>query len=144
MVPGFPNFFLTYGPPGTHLAHGGSLIFNSELQMRYIGQCLHALADGLHSIEPTPPEATEDWRRRSQEAIKMTVWSHPSIEHSYFKNAHGEIHTVSPWKLYEYHAAVREPDWSELTVRPAGALPHRVFRARRSPSRTPRRAAAAR
>ncbi|HET9875847.1 MAG TPA: NAD(P)/FAD-dependent oxidoreductase, partial [Mycobacterium sp.] len=34
-VPGFPNFFLIYGP-GAHLAHGGSLIFNSELQMRYI------------------------------------------------------------------------------------------------------------
>lgn len=115
MVPGFPNFFMTYGP-GTHLAHGGSLIFNSELQMRYIGQCLHALADGLHSVEPTA-EATEDWRRRSQEAIRMTVWSHPSIEHSYFKNAHGEIHTVSPWKLYEYHAAVREPNWSDFVVR---------------------------
>ncbi|MCV7280726.1 NAD(P)/FAD-dependent oxidoreductase [Mycolicibacterium flavescens] len=119
MVPGFPNFFLTYGP-GTHLAHGGSLILNSELQMRYIGQLLHALADGLHSIEPTP-EATEDWRRRSQEAITMTVWAHPSIEHSYFKNAHGEIHTVSPWKLYEYHAAVRTPEWSDFVVRSAAA-----------------------
>ncbi len=38
-VPGFPNFFMTYGP-GTHLAHGGSLILNSELQMRYISKCL--------------------------------------------------------------------------------------------------------
>ncbi|OBI79827.1 NAD(P)/FAD-dependent oxidoreductase [Mycobacterium sp. E740] len=117
MVPGFPNFFLTYGP-GTHLAHGGSLIFNSELQMRYIGQCLHALADGLHSIEPKS-EATEQWRERSQQAIKMTVWSHPSIKHSYFKNARGEIHTVSPWKLYEYHDAVREPEWSDLVLRSA-------------------------
>ncbi|HTQ22119.1 NAD(P)/FAD-dependent oxidoreductase, partial [Mycobacterium sp.] len=33
-VPGFPNLFIVYGP-GTHLAHGGSLIFQSELQMRY-------------------------------------------------------------------------------------------------------------
>jgi 4-hydroxyacetophenone monooxygenase len=116
-VPGFPNFFLTYGP-GTHLAHGGSLIFNSELQMRYIGQCLTTLADGMHSIEPTP-EATADWHRRSQDAIKMTVWSHPSITHSYFKNALGEIHTVSPWKLYEYFDAVRTPEWSEFALRPA-------------------------
>ncbi|KUI09177.1 4-hydroxyacetophenone monooxygenase [Mycobacterium lehmannii] len=127
MVPGFPNFFLTYGP-GTHLAHGGSLIFNSELQMRYIGQCLRALADGVHSIEPKA-DSTDDWRRRSQEAIKMTVWSHPSIEHSYFKNARGEIHTVSPWKLYEYHDAVREPEWSDFVVRSVESV---VAQARKS------------
>lgn len=118
-VPGFPNFFLTYGP-GTHLAHGGSLIFNSELQMRYIDQCLARLADGVYAMEPTP-EATEEWRRRSQRAIEQTVWAHRSISHSYFKNSFGEIHTVSPWRLHEYHAAVREPDWSDFAVRAAGA-----------------------
>jgi 4-hydroxyacetophenone monooxygenase len=113
-VPGFPNFYLTYGP-GTHLAHGGSLIFNSELQMRYIGKCIKALTDGLHSMEPTT-DATAEWHARSQEAIKMTVWAHPSIKHSYFKNPNGEIHTVSPWKLYEYHEAVREPQWSDFVL----------------------------
>lgn len=119
-VPGFPNFYLTYGP-GTHLAHGGSLIFNSELQMRYIGKCINALADGLHSMEPTT-DATEEWHARSQEAIKMTVWAHPSIKHSYFKNPNGEIHTVSPWKLYEYHEAVREPQWSDFVMRTTDAV----------------------
>lgn len=116
-VPGFPNLFLTYGP-GTHLAHGGSLIFNSELQMRYIGQCLARLADDVAAMEPTP-EATEEWRGRSQRAIAQTVWAHPSIAHSYFKNSAGKIHTVSPWKLYEYHAAVREPVWSDYLLRVA-------------------------
>ncbi|MDT5068420.1 MAG: 4-hydroxyacetophenone monooxygenase [Mycobacterium sp.] len=119
-VPGFPNFYLTYGP-GTHLAHGGSLIFNSELQMRYIGKCINVLADGLHSMEPTT-EATAEWHTRSQEAIKMTVWAHPSIKHSYFKNPNGEIHTVSPWKLYEYHEAVREPQWSDFVMRTTEAV----------------------
>ena len=119
-VPGFPNFYLTYGP-GTHLAHGGSLIFNSELQMRYIGKCINALTDGLHSMEPTT-DATEEWRARSQEAIKMTVWAHPSIKHSYFKNPNGEIHTVSPWKLHEYHEAVREPQWSDFVLRTTEAI----------------------
>ena len=37
--------------------------------------------------------------------------------HSYFKNADGEIHTVSPWRLNEYWAAVREPDWSQFVIR---------------------------
>ncbi|KAA1429740.1 flavin-containing monooxygenase [Mycolicibacter arupensis] len=114
-VPRFPNFFLLYGP-GAHLAHGGSLIFNSELEMRYIDACLAKLAgEGLHSIEPSAQAAAE-WHRATQEAIAQTVWAHPSIKHSYFKNADGEIHTVSPWRLDEYWSAVREPDWSQFVI----------------------------
>lgn len=115
-VPGFPNFFLIYGP-GAHLAHGGSLIFNSELQMRYINSCLAKLTEpDVHSVEPTAEAATE-WHRRTQAQIKQMVWSHPAVKHSYFKNADGEIHTVSPWRLNEYWTAVREPDWSQFVIR---------------------------
>ena len=118
-VPQFPNFFIIYGP-GTHLAHGGSLIFQSELQMRYINRCLEHLAQtDLDSLEPTP-EAAAEWHRRTQTEIKKMVWSHPAVKHSYFKNADGEIHTVSPWRLHEYWSAVREPDWSHFLVRRNG------------------------
>lgn len=114
-VPGFPNFFVLYGP-GAHLAHGGSLIFNSELEMRYIDACLAKLAaERLHSIEPTVQAATE-WHQATQAAITKTVWAHPAVKHSYFKNADGEIHTVSPWRLDEYWSAVREPDWSQFVI----------------------------
>ncbi|MEU9806700.1 NAD(P)/FAD-dependent oxidoreductase [Mycobacterium sp. NPDC050853] len=118
-VPGFPNFFIIYGP-GTHLAHGGSLIFQSELQMRYITQCLERLAgESRLAMEPEPQPAA-DWHRRTQERINKMVWSHPAVEHSYFKNADGEIHTVSPWRLPEYWHAVRRPDWSEYVFTGAG------------------------
>ena len=114
-VPGFPNFFVLYGP-GAHLAHGGSLIFNSELEMRYIDACLARLAgERMHSIEPTVQAATE-WHQATQAAIAQTVWAHPAVKHSYFKNADGEIHTVSPWRLDEYWSAVREPDWSQFVI----------------------------
>ena len=115
-VPGFPNFFMLYGP-GNHLAHGGSLIFNSELQMRYVNAVLaQMIGTGLRSVEPTP-EATDDWHRRHQSEINTMVWAHPSIKHSYFKNADGEIHTVSPWRLPVFWKAVREPDWSNFVVK---------------------------
>ncbi|PRC61335.1 hypothetical protein C6A85_09960 [Mycobacterium sp. ITM-2017-0098] len=38
------------------------------------------------------------------------------MKHSYFKNADGEIHTVSPWRLCEYRAALQDPDWSHFHV----------------------------
>jgi len=115
-IPGFPNFFIVYGP-GTHLAHGGSLIFQSELQMRYVDQLLERLAEeNVHSLEPTAA-AADAWHQQTQAKIKQMVWSHPAVKHSYFKNADGEIHTVSPWRLNEYWAAVRAPDWSQFVVR---------------------------
>ncbi len=113
-VPGFPNLFLMYGP-GTHLAHGASLIFNSECQMHYIRQCLEELIDGRHRTMEPLPEKLEDWHRRHQEEMAGLVWSQPSIEHSYFKNADGEIHTVMPFRVVDYWEWTREMDPADYT-----------------------------
>jgi 4-hydroxyacetophenone monooxygenase len=107
-VPGFPNFFCMYGP-GTNLASGGSLIFHSECQMRYITGCLEQLIDGGHrSMEPRP-DKTDDWVQRTQAEMSKMVWAQPSIKHSFYKNAFGEIYTLSPWRLVDYWTWTREP-----------------------------------
>ncbi len=113
-VPGYPNFFCMYGP-GTNLASGGSLIFHSECQMRYISQCLDRLIAGGHrSMEPRQ-DKTDEWVRRSQEEMRTMVWSQPSITHSFYKNAHGEVYTLSPWRLVDYWTWTRTPDPSDFT-----------------------------
>ncbi len=115
-VPGFPNFFCMYGP-GTNLAHGGSLIFHSECQMRYISQCIDELIAGDHrSIEPRQ-DKYDDWHARSQAELKTLVWSQPSVKHSFFKNAHGEIHVLSPWRIVDYWAWTKEPDFGDFVIR---------------------------
>jgi 4-hydroxyacetophenone monooxygenase len=112
-VPGYPNFFCMYGP-GTNLASGGSLIFHSECQMRYISKCLDRLiADGLRFMEPRQ-DRTDDWVRRSQEEMRKMVWSQPSIKHSFYKNADGEVYTLSPWRLVDYWTWTREPDLDDF------------------------------
>ena len=108
-VPSFPNLFMMYGP-GTHLAHGASLIFNSECQMHYIGQCLDELAVGGHRSMEVLPERLEDWHRRHQEEMAGLVWSQPSIEYSYYKNSFGEIHTVLPFRIVDYWHWTRRMD----------------------------------
>ncbi|MDF2828572.1 MAG: putative flavoprotein involved in transport, partial [Mycobacterium sp.] len=106
-VPGYPNLFCMYGP-GTNLASGGSLIFHSECQMRYITDCLTTLiADGHRSMEPRQ-DVCDDWVRRSQDEMSKMVWSQPSIEHSFYKNAYGEVYTLSPWRLVDYWTWTRE------------------------------------
>ncbi len=114
-VPGFPNFFCMYGP-GTNLAHGGSLIFHSECQMRYIEQCLLALAEGGHRQMEPRREAYDDWHQRTQAEIKTLVWSQPSVRHSFFKNAAGEIHGLSPWRLVDYWGWTRQVDLEDYVM----------------------------
>ncbi len=115
-VPGFPNLFCMYGP-GTNLASGGSLIFHSECQMRYITCCLEALIAGGHrSMEPTQ-ERYDDWHERTQLEINKFVWSQPSIKHSFYKNSFGEVHGLSPWRLVDYWTWTREPNLDDFIFR---------------------------
>ena len=115
-IPKYPNFFCMYGP-GTNLAHGGSLIFHSECQMRYISRCIEALIDGNHrSMEPLQGKY-DDWHERSQAEMRSLVWSQSSIKHSFFKNSYGEIHGLSPWRLVDYWTWTREPDLADFAVR---------------------------
>ena len=115
-VPGYPNFFCMYGP-GTNLAHGGSLIFHSECQMRYITECLELLINGGHAcLEPREDKATE-WHERSQAEMREMVWSQPSIKHSFYKNSFGEVHILSPWRLVDYWSWTREPNRDDFVIR---------------------------
>ena len=115
-VPDFPNFFCMYGP-GTNLAHGGSLIFHSECQMRYISQCLDALIDGGFATMEPRRERYEDWHARSQAELAQLVWSQPSVTSSFYKNSFGEIHVLSPWRLVEYWAWTRQVDLDDYVLR---------------------------
>jgi len=112
-IPNFPNLFCMYGP-GTNLAHGGSLIFHSECQIRYIMGCLAAVIGGGHeAIEPRE-EVLDAYVERTQAKLDQMVWSHPSIKSSWYKNDSGRIYILSPWRLVDYWAWTKEPDLDEF------------------------------
>jgi 4-hydroxyacetophenone monooxygenase len=114
-VPNFPNLFCMYGP-GTNLAHGGSLIFHSECQMRYITGCIDALVrGGFTAMEPTQA-VHDDYYARTQRELKGLVWSSPAITHSWYKNADGDIHILSPWRLVDYWRWTRAPNLDDFVV----------------------------
>lgn len=114
-VPQFPNFFCMYGP-GTNLASGGSLIFHSECEIRYIMGCLDLLmTTGKRAMEPRP-DRYDDWYARCQAELKTLVWSHPSIKHSFYKNAAGDVHSLSPWRLVDYWAWTQAPNPGDFVI----------------------------
>jgi 4-hydroxyacetophenone monooxygenase len=114
-VPNFPNLFCVYGP-GTNLAHGGSLVFHAECQVRYIMGCLKALLETGHSAIECRPEVHDAYDERLQEALGKMVWSHPSIKSSWYRNAEGKLTVLSPWKLLDYWRWTQQPDLDEFVL----------------------------
>jgi 4-hydroxyacetophenone monooxygenase len=114
-VPGFPNLFCVYGP-GTNLAHGGSLIFHSECQVRYIMGCLKALLEGGRSEIECKQSVHDAYDERLQQALAKMVWSHPSIRSSWYRNRKGRVTVLSPWRLVDYWSWTRHPDLGDFDL----------------------------
>jgi 4-hydroxyacetophenone monooxygenase len=114
-VPNFPNLFLLYGP-GTNLAHGASIIIHSECQVAYTMSAIHeVLAADARAIE-VRQDIHDEYLVRYRDEIDQLVWSHPSIEHSHYKNPDGKIFTLSPWPIEEYWGWTRNVDPAEYLI----------------------------
>jgi 4-hydroxyacetophenone monooxygenase len=114
-VPGFPNFFVMYGP-GTNLAASGSLIFHGECQARYIMGCLRVLLEqGAASMEVNP-EASASYAHELKHMLARTIWSHPAVKNSWYRNSQGKVTVLSPWKLLDYWRWTREPKVEDYRV----------------------------
>jgi len=99
-APNFPNMFMLYGP-GTNLAHGGSIIFHTECQVRYIMQCLREMLEtGADAMEcrPEPFAAYNDLLDATHQGM---VWAHRGVG-SWYKNKAGRVVTNSPFRLVDY------------------------------------------
>lgn len=122
-VPGFPNFFLIYGP-NTNLAHGGSAVFHSECQVRYIMQALRELIESRMAALEVRPEPFQAYQEKVDAAHRNMVWSHPGVT-SWYKNKAGRVTMTSPWRLVEYRnltATFEAADYAFTTQRRAAGV----------------------
>lgn len=119
-APGFPNFFSLQGP-NTGLGHGGSAIFQSECQAKYITKCLVELI--------AEPGAVMDVRRDVHDAYVASVdaehetliWTHPGMT-TYYRNAAGRVVSVMPWRLVDYWHMTNAPDPADFEIESAKAV----------------------
>ncbi len=114
-VPDFPNLFLIYGP-NTNLGHGGSALFHSECQIRYIMQALREMIEGELAALEVRREPYEDYNRRVDAEHAQLVWSHPGVT-NWYKNKAGRVVTNSPWALCVYRNLTAEFNLSEYRTR---------------------------
>jgi 4-hydroxyacetophenone monooxygenase len=122
-APGFPNFFLIYGP-NTNLAHGGSAVFHSECQIRYIMQALRELIESGNDAIEVRPEPYLAYQDQVDTAVRGMVWSHPGVT-SWYKNKAGRVTQTSPWRLVDYRnltAELNVADYSFTRARRASEV----------------------
>ncbi|MEI7711678.1 MAG: hypothetical protein WCI94_09615, partial [Rhodospirillales bacterium] len=113
-VPGFPNMFLLYGP-GTNLAHGGSAIYHTECQVRYIMQCLRELLEtGAKTMEcrSEPHDAFNELLDATHEKM---VWAHRGVG-NWYKNREGRVVTNSPFRLVDYRRMTETLDRNDFIL----------------------------
>ena len=118
-VPDFPNLFLIYGP-NTNLGHGGSALFHSECQIRYIMQALREMIETGTDVVAVKREPFEDYNRKVDAEFEGMVWMHPGVS-SWYKNKAGRVVTNSPWALSVYHKLTAEFDPADYEMTKARA-----------------------
>jgi 4-hydroxyacetophenone monooxygenase len=113
-VPGFPNFFCMLGP-NSGPAHGGSVIFQSECQSRYISACLvDMLERGVTSID-VRPDVHDDYVRKVDAEHEQMIWTHPGMT-TYYRNESGRVFSAMPWRFVDYWAMTHDPDLGEYRL----------------------------
>lgn len=113
-VPGFPNLFCMLGP-GSGLGHGGSAMFQAECQVRYIASCLAGLIERGHQAMTVHQSVHDDYVRRMDDEHEQLIWTHPGMT-IYYRNKHGRVFSVMPWRLVDYWAMTHDPDFDDYRL----------------------------
>ena len=109
MVPGFPNFFVLYGP-NTNLGHS-SIILMLESQFRFVRSALGVAGGGVVEVRR---EAHERWNAFVQRRLKRTVFAEGCD--SWYLNAEGKNVTNWPGSTVEFRARLAKATPEDLVV----------------------------
>ena len=110
-VPKFPNFFSMLGPNSAP-AHGGSAIFQAECQSRYVSACLVGMVERDISTLEVRQSVHDEYIKKVDAEHEQLIWSHPGTN-NYYRNQHGRVFTVMPWRFVDYWRMTHDPDWTE-------------------------------
>jgi 4-hydroxyacetophenone monooxygenase len=113
-APGFPNFFMIYGP-NTNIVVNGSIIFFSECAVRYIVGCLKLLAEtGAETLE-VRGDVHDAFNAKVDAANQQMAWGAPQVT-SWYKNDLGRVSQNWPWPLVDYWTATLAPNPNDFVL----------------------------
>ena len=124
-VPGFPNFFLLYGP-NTNLVINGSILIMVECQVRYaveaIGQMLH---QGYRTMS-CRRDVHERYGLEMEEGNARMVWGVADVP-TWYRNARGRVTQNWPFDLHTYSGPYAPARLGRLRSALTSAVPSRLL-----------------
>jgi cation diffusion facilitator CzcD-associated flavoprotein CzcO len=115
-VPGFPNFFMLYGP-GTN---GGDIVSMLEAQARYAVRAFTRMMRRRVTAIEVKPSFEDRWYRWLQSKMDGTSWV---LTNNYFKSETGRVVTQWPYGNSLYAVLTRALGHVSETTRRASAKP---------------------
>jgi 4-hydroxyacetophenone monooxygenase len=113
-VPDFPNFFCMLGP-NSGPAHGGSVIFQSECQSRYISACLADMIERDVAAIDVRQDVHDDYVRKVDAEHEAMIWTHPGMT-TYYRNSSGRVFSAMPWRFVDYWRMTHDPDLGQYSL----------------------------
>jgi 4-hydroxyacetophenone monooxygenase len=110
-LPGYPNFFMMYGP-NTNIVVNGSIIFFSECEAHYIIGCIKMLQDRKAKALEVDETVFDRFNAEVDAANAQMPWGYAKTN-TWYRNAHGRVAQNWPFRLIDYWNRTRAPDPGE-------------------------------
>ncbi|KAH7142197.1 hypothetical protein EDB81DRAFT_899807 [Dactylonectria macrodidyma] len=113
VMPGFPNFFIFYGP--NHQPRSGGFYSWGEIWSRYTATAIvHLIENDKKSME-CKRDVFEAYNAKLDEEGRGLIWE--SEGHGYYVNEFGRQSVNLPWPTADYHRMVMKPDFDDFEFR---------------------------
>ena len=110
-MPGFPNFFMFYGPNGN--GRGGGFHSWAEIWSRYLGGVIVHMVENDYQEVEVRHDAFQRYNDAMDEENKNLLWESQG-KGSYYVNAQGRSGVNMPWSVHDFYAMVKQPDFDDF------------------------------
>jgi 4-hydroxyacetophenone monooxygenase len=107
-LPGFPNFFLLYGP-NTNIVINGSIIWFSECEVRYVIDHIRETLTGGYRGLDCRQDVHDAYNAAIDAENARMVWGVSTVN-SWYKNANGRVAQNWPYPLIDFWHRTRAVD----------------------------------
>lgn len=114
-VPGYPNFFMLYGP-NTNLGHS-SIVYMLESQIAHVLHCLRRVRQAQARAIEVRPDAHRAFNDAVQRGVRRTVWAGGC--RSWYLTASGRNTVNWPGFTFVYRRLARRVDGADYRLAPA-------------------------
>ena len=113
-VPGFPNFFMLYGP-NTNIVVNGSIIWFTECEVRYVMDAIKNILEGDHRAIDVKEDVHDRYNAEIDAENLRMAWGVATVN-SWYKSESGRVAQNWPFPLLEFWKRTREVDPDDYEV----------------------------